>query len=307
MTRVLITGADGFIGSGVLKYLLKNTAWQFVCLCSWRHHGLPQNIEPNNRVTVFTCDLTGPIPDLGHFDYILNLASESHVDRSIADPVNFIENNVSSTLQVLEYARKQPPMAFIQFSTDEVYGDNEHQEWDLLLPSSPYGASKAAQEVICIAYWRTYKLPIVITNSNNIVGERQNPEKFVPKIIDLIKSGREVEIHTNNGVPAKRHWNPVDNVAAALLFILNGAPTIYEPGLVKLDRYGIPGGKELDNLQMAQLVADKLSMQLNFRLVDGHSVRPGYDKDYPRTDGKLTELGFKPPLTLEEGMEWVNQ
>ena len=195
MTRVLITGADGFIGSGILEYLLEHTAWHFVALCSWRHHGSPLNITPNSRVDVLTHDLTGPLPEIGEFDYILNLASESHVDRALADPIPFIENNVSLMLQMLEYARKHKPQAFIQFSTDEVYGDWEHKEWDLLLPSGPYGSSKAAQEVICIGHWRAYDLPIVITNSNNIVGPRQNPEKFVPKIIQLIKAGQEVQVH----------------------------------------------------------------------------------------------------------------
>ena len=100
--KVLLTGASGFIGAQVLDYSLQHTDWTFTCLSSWRHKGNPQRMAPflkdnADRITVITHDLTGPIPDIGDFDYILNLASESHVDRSIADPVAFIENNVSST------------------------------------------------------------------------------------------------------------------------------------------------------------------------------------------------------------------
>jgi dTDP-glucose 4,6-dehydratase len=306
MNRVLLTGADGFIGSGVLKYFMKHTDWQFVCICSWRHFGKPSNIKPDKRVEVITHDLRGPIPDLGGFDYIINLASESHVDRSIADPVNFIENNVSSTLQMLEYARNNKPKVFIQFSTDEVYGVTEHGEWDILLPSNPYAASKAAQEMIAIAYWRTYGVPVVITNSNNIVGPNQHPEKFVPKIIQLVNSDQEVTIHTANGNPGRRHYNPVENVADALLFILNREPVAF-PESTRPDRFNLPGGEELDNLQMAQLIADLLGKELKYSLIDAETIRPGYDTFYSRTEGRLTELGWRPPLTLTEGLRWIKK
>jgi dTDP-glucose 4,6-dehydratase len=308
MTRVLITGASGFIGSGVLEYLLEHTGWDFTAICSWRHHGNPLNIAPQERVTVITHDLCGPIPEIGDFDYILNLASESHVDRSIADPVNFIENNVSSTLQVLEYARKHQPKVFIQFSTDEVFGAMEHEEWDILLPSNPYAASKAAQEMIAIAYWKTYGVPVVITNSNNIVGKNQDPEKFVPKLVKKLKASEQIEIHTHNGTPGSRHYNPVQNVADALLFILQRDPAMYSPDVIVAtpDRYSLPGGQELDNLQMAHIIAGKLGIKnLSYKLVDAETVRRGYDQFYPKTDGRLTKLGWNPPMTLEEGLEWI--
>lgn len=307
--RVLITGADGFIGSNVLEYMLDKTDWDFVCICSWRHFGHPLNLKPNPRVEVITHDLVGNVPDLGNFDYILHLASESHVDRSINDPVPFIENNVSSTLQILEYARKHPPKVFLHFSTDEVYGAMEHQEWDILLPSNPYAASKAAQEMIAIAYWKTYKVPVVITNSNNIVGKNQNPEKFLPKIVELINAGEEVTIHTSNGKPGKRYWNAVENVADALLFILKQKPAEYTNTLKaqvdRPDRYALSGGQELDNLQMAGLVAKTLGKELKYRLVDAESIRPGYDEFYAHTEGKLDILGWQAPYTLEEGLQWI--
>lgn len=304
--RVLITGADGFIGSNVLEFLLATTDWEFVAICSWRHHGNPLNLKPNERVEVITHDLTGPVPELGHFDYILNLASESHVDRSIADPVPFVENNVSSTLQMLEYARHHLPKVFVQFSTDEVYGANDHEEWDVLEPSSPYAGSKAAQEVLCISWYKTYQVPIVITNSNNIIGPNQNPEKMVPKSAGLIRADREVTIHTVDGVPGRRHWNPVGNVSSAIAFILSLTPSKY-PDSSRPDRYGLGGGKELDNLEMAQLIASIIGKPLKYHYLEGEVVRPGYDKSYPKTEGTLESLGWTPPLTLEEGLQWLKQ
>lgn len=303
--RALITGADGFIGSNVLEFLLDETDWEFVCLCSWRHHGNPLRLKPNKRVTIITHDLCGTIPDIGDFDYILHLASESHVDRSIASPVDFIENNISSTLQMLEYARKHPVKTFVHFSTDEVYGAMEHAEWDVLLPSNPYAASKAAQEMIAIAYWKTYKIPVVITNSNNIVGQGQDPEKFVPKIIDLIKRDEKVTIHISNGRPGKRYWNAVENVSDALLFILQRVPAVYSDTVDRPDRYALSGGQELDNLQMAQLIAEILGKDLKYETLDAETVRPGYDEFYAHTTGKLDELGWQPPFTLTEGLRWI--
>jgi dTDP-glucose 4,6-dehydratase len=316
MKRVLLTGGSGFIGSGILKYMLAHTDWRFTCVASWRHKGTPLNLRgawDDERCEIITHDLTGIMPEIGQFDYILHLASESHVDRSIAEPLGFIENNVSSTLQVLEYARKHKPEAFILFSTDEVYGATEHGEWDVLLPSNPYAASKAAQEMIAIAYWKTYGLPIVITNSNNIVGENQDAEKFVPKLINLIGSGDEVQVHTFNGVPGKRYYNPVQNVADALLFILKRKPSAcFSPstniaGTDRPDRYNLAGGKELDNLEMAQLIASLLDRPLKYKLLDAESLRPGYDQFYAKTDGALRQLGWAPPLTLEEGLQWVSR
>jgi dTDP-glucose 4,6-dehydratase len=306
MKTVLMTGSDGFIGSNVLQYLLNNTDWVFTLICSWRHKGNPLNVPRSNRVEVITHDLVGPLPDLGAFDYILNLASESHVDRSIEDPVSFIENNVSSTLQVLEYARRYKPEKFIQFSTDEVYGAHQHEEWDVLLPSNPYSASKAAQEAIAIAYAQTYKLPIIITNSNNVIGLHQNPEKYVPKLIEKIRCGQVVEIHTNNGKLGKRFYNPVNNVASALIHILksDNKPLAGYP----IPRYSLYGGDEYDNLEMAQLIAKLMGKKLKHKLIDVHTVRPAYDGFYPEVIGALEELSWYPEHELKDCFQWmINQ
>lgn len=298
MKRCLITGSSGFIGSHVLRYLLDHTDWEFSAV------GRTLELKQNSRVKYVALDLSERIPYIGEFDYILNFASESHVESSIKDPVNFITNNVRSTINVLELARKTKPEIFIQFSSDEVYGALGHKEWDVLLPSNPYAASKAAQEMIAISYWKTYGVPVVITNSNNIIGEGQRKENFVPKLIEYIKSGKEIPIYTANGKPGKRYWNPVNNVSDGLRFILERTPIMY-PDSDRPDRYSLGGGKELDNLEMAQLIAKLLNKPLKYKLVDAETIRPGYDESYAKTSSNLEKIGWQPIETLEEGLSWI--
>lgn len=313
MKRVLFTGADGFIGSNVLRYLLETTDWQFVCVCSFRHTGNPLNLPISERVDIVRLDLCGYVPDeLGEFDYILHLASESHVDRSQEDPVNFIENNVSSTLQMLEYARRHPVEKFVMFSTDEVYGAREHKDWDILLTTSPYSASKGAQELICMSYFNTFGLPIIITNCNNVVGPNQHPEKFVPKLVKKINAGETVELHVHDGKYGERIYNPVDNVGSALKFILEAPYEKYDLTMEPLGqfppRYSILGGERLDNKQIAELVAGILGKPLKHKDKLATEVRPGYDKFYSQSqERRLIELGWKPPISLKKGLEWIKQ
>lgn len=305
MTRVLLTGASGLVGAHVLDYLLEHTDWEFICVCSWRHRGNPLRLQKhvdNPRVDILTHDLVGVMPDMGYFDYILNLASESHVDRSISDPVPFVLNNIELMLRVLEYARKYPPKLLIQFSTDEVFGHTEEVS-DVLWPSNPYSASKASQELIVSAYRKTYNIQAVVTNSNNIIGEGQDPEKYVAKLAEQIRNGETVTVHTQNGNLGRRRYNPVMNVGAGLLFLIEH----YEPvdQHSRTPRFGLTGGRELDNLEMAKLVAEVMGRELKYELKDVSTVRPGYDERYPKVNTKLEEMGFEPPQTLEQGLEWL--
>lgn len=308
--QVLMTGADGFIGSNVLQYLLNNTNWEFTIICSWRHMGNPLNVPLNDRIKVITHDLRGPIPELGDFDYIIHLASESHVDRSNKDPVNFFENNISITLQILEYARFHKHDKFIHFSTDEVYGPRQHSDWDLLLGTSPYAGSKGAQECAVICWFYTFGVRAIITNSNNVIGKNQHPEKYVPKLIRAIEAGETVEVHQQNGKFGRRYYNPVENVASALHFILEQtewAMVQDEVTDVMLPpRYGLHGGEELDNFQMAQLIAKVLGKPLKYIFKDPKDIRPSYDHFYPESlDYKLQDLGWQPPYDLEKGLQWI--
>lgn len=323
--NVLLTGASGFIGSHMLEHLLVNTDWHITCIASWEHKGTPERILESkhydpSRITVITHDLQAPLTDttkkrIPRPDYILNFASDSHVDRSITDPIPFVRNNVDITLNMLEYARQVKPKMFVQISTDEVYGAAPdgvlHEEWSTILPSNPYSASKAAQEAIAISYWRTYGVPVVITNTMNNFGERQDPEKYIPKCIQKIAKGETLTIYGTEDNIGSRFYLHARNHADAVLFILNNLPpTKYVDGETdRPDRYNIVGEFEVDNLTVAKLIADILDKELIYELVDFHSARPGHDRRYALSGNKLKELGWKPPMpfgqSLRKTIQWT--
>lgn len=324
--RLLLTGAGGFVGSHILRHVLVNTDWEVVVLDSFRHKGktdrLTQQMEglDKTRVHVEVHDLRVPMSDqliqrIGAIDYIINCASESHVERSIDDPRNFIENNVSLVLTMLEYARIAKTKKFIQVSTDEVYGPAplgyNHDIHDPHRPSNPYSASKAAQEDICYAYWRTYGLPIAISNTMNIIGELQDIEKFVPMIIRNVQLNREIMIHAGpDGTIGTRYYLHARNQADALLYLLNNVHfALYGEG--DMPHFHVVGEKEVDNLTLAQLIAAFMGKPLCHKLVDFHSSRPGHDLRYALNGRTMTEVGWVPPYSLEDSLkqtvEWTLQ
>lgn len=323
MKRILVTGAGGSIGVHVVDHLMLNTDWHIVVTDSWRHKGhfdrieqtLNHNPEWRQRITSITHDLTAPFTDrqigrIGPIDYVINLASLADVWDSVADPVPFIRNNVDVVLNMLEYARIAKPKAFIQFSTDEVYGSSAkeqgHPEWSNLLPSNPYSASKAAQEVIAISYWRTYGVPLVITNTMNNFGEFQGGSKYPVIIQKKLMADEEVEVHAaSDGQIGTRHYIHSRNTADAVLFILNNLPPHkHTPGEVdKPDRYNIVGDAHLDNLELAQRIADLMGKELKYKLVDFHSKQPGHDLHYGLDGTKLAELGWKSPVSFDKSMK----
>lgn len=324
-TRVLLTGAAGFLGSHALRHLLVNTDWHVVCPVSFNHKGLPERltavVEPHqwDRVDIVRCDLAAPIADttsrlFGHIDYVVNYASESHVDRAIHDPVPFVRNNVDLALHLLEWARHSKPKAFVQISTDEVYGDApvgyDPAEWDPVIPSNPYSASKAAQEAIAISYWRTYNLPLIIVNCMNLVGEMQDPEKYVPRIITQVQAGHTVNVHASpDGTIGSRFYLHARNLADAVLHLLRRAAPAQHPQADRPDKWHVVGEREVDNLTMAQTIADLIGKPLHYDLVDFHSSRPGHDLRYSLSGKKLASTGWTPPVGLDESLkrlvEWT--
>jgi len=321
MTTVLLTGASGFVGSHVLRHILANTDWDIVCLVSFRHRGLTDRIrlavrgydDDFTRTKVIQHDLTAPISpvlahEMGKIDYVINVASESHVDRSIEEPVPFIENNVSLICNMMEWARHSDIEKFLHVSTDEVYGPapagHAHKEWiDQYLPSNPYSASKAAQESIAYSFWRTYGVPLIITNTMNIIGEMQDPEKYIPMIMKRVVNGETVTIHAApTGEIGSRFYLHARNQADALLFSLTQPTPSYGESTAP-QKFHVVGEREVNNLEMAQMVAEFLGKPLEYELVDFHSSRPGHDLRYALDGDKISNAGWKAPLSLEDSLE----
>jgi dTDP-glucose 4,6-dehydratase len=320
MKRVLLTGAGGFVGHHTLTHVLQTTDWDVVCTDSFRHRGktdrlreVLSDLPDKERVSVFTHDLTAPISpqlayEFGQIDYIISMASESHVDRSITDPRPFVENNVALILTLLEYARQYPVEKFLHVSTDEVYGPapegHDHVEGEPHRPSNPYSASKSAQEAICHSYWPTYNMPIGVTSTMNIIGERQDPEKFVPHVLVNALNGTPVTIHgSSTGQPGSRFYLHARNQADALRFLLDTQDFPKWRDGAEMERWNILGEREIDNLQMAELVATYAGKRLNYKIVDFHSSRPGHDLRYALDGTKMRSLGWEPPVPLEESLE----
>lgn len=333
--RVLLTGASGFVGSHVLRHLLSNTTWDVICPVTFRHKGLPARIvsameglplTDQARVTVVRADLTAPLDPLtrgrfGAIDAILNVASESHVDRSIADPADFIRNNVALVLNLLDYARDIKPGIFLHMSTDEVYGPAPgnlgHYEWSVHRPSNPYSASKAAQENILYSYWRTYGVPVVVTNTMNIIGEMQDPEKFVPKIIRNVLNGDPVPVHVSPlGDSGSRFYLHARNLADAWVHLItvlsaNGVPAYDHELQNDHARFNIVGDHEVTNEEMVHLIADILGRDVNIEFVNFHSSRPGHDLRYALDGSMLAGMGWRAPIDLNTGLrrtvDWTLQ
>lgn len=318
--RVLLTGASGFFGHHLLRHILMNTDWEVVCICSWKHKGLPERVkqaidgQDANRVTVITHDLEAPLPErtrasLWNIDYILNIASNSHVNRSIDDPVPFVEGNVSLVVNMLELARQLKPELFLQFSTDEVYGPAplgiDFPEWSTIVPSNPYSASKAAQEAIAISYWRTYDVPVIITNTMNLTGQAQDSEKYPAMLIRKIFNNESVTIHGKEGDIGSRYYIHARNAADAVLFIINklGVKHYEEDKVLLPDRYNIVGETELNNLELAEMVARLMDKELKYEFIDFHHGRPGHDRRYALSGQKLKELGWQPPEGFEGSLK----
>lgn len=313
---VLITGGAGFVGHHLADYILKNTNWQIAILdrLSYASFGLNRLKEikalNNKRVKIFTANFVNPIneglqQELGMPDYIIHLGAETHVDNSIACPEPFVFNNVVGTMRILDYARavRENLKWFVYFSTDEVFGPAPSQvrfkEWDCYHSRNPYAATKAAGEELCLAYSNTYQLPIIIIHCMNIFGERQHPEKFIPKVIRSILKQEKILIHAD---PSKtysgsRFWIYAGNVAQAILFLLEQASIS--------DKFNLVGAREINNLELAQIIAKIIGKPLLYELTDYHSSRPGHDLRYALDDTKMKKMGWSAPININESLRRV--
>lgn len=320
MTKFLVTGMAGFIGSHLWEHTMKTTDWDVVGLVKMDRAGDLNRIQETlndhpewiSRTKIVRHDLNDSLNSvhkhIGEVDYIAHLAACSHVDVSISDPVGVFTNNAKSTVNMLEYARVHQPnlKKFIYFSTDEVYGPApegyDFTEEDKLRPSNPYSAGKAAGEMITMAYGKTYDFPYLITNTMNVFGERQDPEKLIPLCMKAVAKGTRMTIHGTPGNIGKRHWLHARNAADAVLFLLQNP-------IVK-DKVHIVGDIEMDNLQMFKLISkymgkDSVVEGKDFCYLDFHSTRPGHDSRYAMSGKKLASLGWVAPVGFEESIKRV--
>jgi dTDP-glucose 4,6-dehydratase len=335
MKNVLLTGGAGSIGIHVIGHFMHNTDWNIVVLDSFRHKGYMERItrtladhpEWSSRIKVLQTDLVCPINEslskqIGHPDYILHLAALSDVFFSCENPVYTIQNNINSTLVMLEYACKVKPEQFIYFSTDEVYGavhkGEAHPEWATHRPSNAYSASKAASEDICYSYWRSRGVPLIITNTMNNFGEMQSSSKFPVIVQKKVNAGEVVTIHGNEKEAGTRFYIHSRNVADALLHIIKIGAKAHAIGEIDdPHRYHIVGDECLSNLDMAQTIANLMGKSLTYEMVDFHKDNPGHDIHYGLQDNNLRSTGWKQPIDFKTSMkntidwqeknpEWIN-
>ena len=329
MKKVLITGGAGFIAHHLIGHILETTDWEIITLDRLDYSGNLNRLhdlmisfmpETKRRVKIVHHDLKAELnplvrSEIGDVDYILHLAAGSHVDRSIDYPMEFVMDNVVGTCNILEFARLQPNLErFVYFSTDEIFGPApngiKYKEEDRYNSTNPYSATKAGGEELAVAFQNTYGLPIYITHTMNVFGERQHPEKFIPMTIKNVRDGGTVTIHSDSTrtIPGSRHYIHAEDVASAVLFLLNYEGT-FEPtwGGAKCPKFNIVGSEELNNLQLAQIIAEAQDKELKYELVDFHSARPGHDLRYALDADKMKKLGWEPAKSVRERIAEVTK
>jgi dTDP-glucose 4,6-dehydratase len=299
---VYVTGCLGFIGSHVTRACL-NKGWYVQGVDKMTYAANCDNLEEFLTYDNFSW-LREDINDLKFLyecDYIINTAAETHVGNSIANSDDFIHSNINGVHNLLELIRnyrqessKKP--IFLHFSTDEVYGDVEegaHTETDLLKPSNPYSATKAAADMLILAWGRTYSLPYLIVRPTNNYGIGQYVEKLIPKACKYLNLGKKIPLH-NNGTPI-RNWLHAEDTARAII-------TIIEAG-VQNEIYNIAGGFEQSNADTVRKVIKEYGILDFYNMVDLSYRRVGQDVRYALDDSKLRALGWEPKADFDRELK----
>jgi len=328
---VLITGGAGFIAHHVIDRILKSTDWNIVSLDRLDYSGnlnrlhhmmMTHDEQTRRRVRIVYHDLKAEINPqtrsmIGKVDIIMHLAAGSHVDRSIEFPMEFVMDNVVGTCNILNYARTVNNLErLVYFSTDEVFGPAPngvyYKEYDRYNSTNPYSAAKAGGEELAVAFENTYKLPIYITHTMNVFGERQHPEKYIPMCIKKVRDGETITVHSDASrtIPGSRHYIHAADVADAMMFLLelknfNYTDHYEDFGGAKCPKFNIVGKQEINNLELAQIIADSQGKPLKYEMVDFHSSRPGHDLRYSLSGEFMRSLGWEPRIALTERISQV--
>jgi dTDP-glucose 4,6-dehydratase len=312
--QLLITGGLGFIGSNLVRHLLNtHPEYTIINLDAVTYAGHPENVADLQGHPRYKF-VQGKIQDaklidelvsgrrLGRIDGIINLAAESHVDRSISDPAIFVETNVLGTQVLLEAAYRHGKTShgtfdirYLQVSTDEVYGSlgptGLFTEETPLAPNSPYSASKASADLLCRAYFHTFAFPALITRCSNNYGPYQHPEKLIPLFITNLLNKKQVPVY-GDGLNV-RDWLHVEDHCRAIDTVFHNG----KPGEV----YNIGGNNERTNMQITKLVLKELGRDESF--IKYVQDRLGHDRRYAIDSTKIqTELGWTPKHTFETGI-----
>lgn len=318
--RLLLTGGCGFVGHHLVEGVLKKTDWEIVVLDALTYAGNLNRLKDisiwekeKKRVKFVWHDLKAPISKttdklIGEIDYIWHLSAESHVQKSLEDSIPFVLSNVLGTAYLLEWLKEKNFKVYIGFNTDEVFGpaplEVNYKEKDKFYPSNPYSATKASQWCLEYSFYKSFQMPIIQVHSMNIYGERQHPEKFIPKTVKAILKKEKVIIHGLPGNISSRKWIHAREVCNALLF-LTAEGKIGET-------YNVVG-KEMDVLTLANFISKTIRgkelSEKEIEFIDFHATRPGHDRRYSLDGSKLAKLGFRPELTLEKSLkktiEWM--
>lgn len=303
MSKILVTGGAGFIGSNFVKYMLdKYSDYEIINLDALTYCGNLENLKDIEDMDNYTF-VKGDIRDkelvddlVSKVDFVINFAAESHVDRSIEDPEIFIKSNVLGTQVLLNAAKNLGVEKYIQISTDEVYGTlgetGYFSETTPLQPNSPYSASKAGGDLITRAYFETFDLPVNITRCSNNYGPYQFPEKLIPLMISNALEDKKLPIYGDG--KNIRDWLHVYDHCQAIDLVL------HEGKLGEV--YNIGGHNERQNIQIVKLILEALGKDES--LIEFVADRLGHDRRYAIDADKIrNELGWEPKYTFETGIK----
>jgi dTDP-glucose 4,6-dehydratase len=289
--RIFITGGAGFIGSNFVRYVLANSDDHVTVFDALTYAGNLQSlrdIEGDPRYTFVEGDITdrdAVLEALSGHDFVVHFAAESHVDRSIVNPDDFVRTNCDGTNVMCDVARRVGIERFLHISTDEVYGsiaEGSFTESDRLDPRSPYSASKAGSDIIALSYRSTYGLPVLVTRSSNNFGPYQFPEKVIPLFVTNLLEGKKVPLY-GDGMNVRDWCYVEDNCAAIDLVLRNG--TIG-------DVYNIGAGNEVPNRELTDLILGIVGC--NDSMIEYVEDRLGHDRRYSINTAKVRALGWAP-------------